>query len=127
MEQPTYMYLFLPACRLSVPFSYMKTTFNAPSLRPYVVLRPQISFYSFFIFEILQVGGRTLNDPQIQRFKARNLILNILSSLHKYNWLCIKELTNTVYFEFFIGSVPPPTWVLVLKKKGLGLIGLISN
>jgi hypothetical protein len=47
-----------------------------------------------------------------QRFKARDLLLYMLSSLY--------ELTKTVYFEFFIFLGP------VVEKNTLGLIGFME-
>ena len=54
-------------------------------------VRPPISFDRFLIFKICQVGGRTLNNHQIQSFEVRYLFFYILSSSYIKN-LCKKNL-----------------------------------
>ena len=92
--------------------------------RPLKKLHPSISLYRFRIFRFCQVGGRTLNDHQIQSFEARDLFFYILSSSYTQNWICIEELTIIAHFEIFHrGGVPPPPGPSVAKIPP-GLIGL---
>ena len=52
-----------------------------------------------------------MNDHQIQRFEARDLFFNILSSLYIQNWLCVKELIKPAYLKCFMGGgMLHPPW-----------------